>query len=82
MNSQKKKESKRRGRPPGKASKVFKMADEWISNKKEGEYDACDCLTSNCPGCWYPCGTCGSNKCSAFCRSNRTDEPLEWKISD
>lgn len=85
MNNQKSKEPKRgrgRGRPPGKSNKETKYYDEWKTNKKQNEFDACDCLTTGCPGCWYPCESCGSNKCSTFCRTLERNEPLEWKISD
>ncbi|KNC21948.1 hypothetical protein FF38_12078 [Lucilia cuprina] len=86
MNTTKKKETKRRGRPLGRGNnnKEFKEdVYEWmVASRKQNEYDACDCLIAMCPGCWYPCETCGSNKCSAFCRTTRPKEPLEWKVSE
>lgn len=32
--------------------------------------EKCDCLGKNCPGCFFPCETCGSTKC-LVCRLGR-----------
>ncbi|XP_046439158.1 ARL14 effector protein-like isoform X1 [Daphnia pulex] len=33
--------------------------------------DLCDCLSDNCPGCFFPCPKCRSAKCGTECRVNR-----------
>jgi len=38
--------------------------------------DICDCNEELCPGCFYPCEYCKSNKCGHVCRVNR-----EWRYS-
>ncbi|XP_019772940.2 uncharacterized protein LOC109546422 isoform X1 [Dendroctonus ponderosae] len=30
--------------------------------------DLCDCLNEKCPGCWFECPKCESNKCGTECR--------------
>ena len=33
--------------------------------------DLCDCLVTDCRGCFYPCRRCQSTKCGNTCRVNR-----------
>ncbi|KAH8419336.1 hypothetical protein KR222_005661 [Zaprionus bogoriensis] len=33
--------------------------------------DVCDCMNSECEGCWDNCRNCGSTKCGPHCRVNR-----------
>lgn len=33
--------------------------------------DVCDCQDTNCPGCHFPCLSCGSEKCGVECRCDR-----------
>lgn len=46
--------------------------------------DMCDCLTSTCTGCHFPCPKCSSQKCGHECRNNRkwTYEMIENEGSD
>lgn len=32
----------------------------------------CDCLEKDCPGCFFKCENCSSNKCGVVCRVGRT----------
>lgn len=38
-----------------------------ISDKR----DVCDCQNLDCPGCHFPCPSCGSEKCGVECRCDR-----------
>lgn len=86
MSSQQAQLPKRKGRPTTRNAKLQKLEPyEWHTNKKQCELDACDCLIENCPGCWYPCDTCGSDKCSPFCRTTRMEtqpQQIEWRKSE
>jgi len=35
------------------------------------DFEFCDCLLPNCPGCHYPCKSCGDCRCGHECRVNR-----------
>ena len=64
---QKEQASKRRKR---KAPKKHTFHDEYgirISDKR----DVCDCQSLDCPGCHFPCLSCGSEKCGVECRCGR-----------
>lgn len=58
----------RRGRPRGRTMPV--LYDEQGTHMNSGR-NLCDCLNPECPGCHFPCKSCGSNKCGRKCRNHR-----------
>ncbi|MBN3303720.1 ARL14 effector protein isoform X1 [Amia ocellicauda] len=48
-------------------SKVYDSDGLLISSGR----DLCDCLDSECLGCFYPCPECNSRKCGVECRCDR-----------
>lgn len=65
--AQKEQGSKRNKR---KTPKKQTFHDEYgirISDKR----DVCDCQNLDCPGCHFPCPSCGSEKCGVECRCDR-----------
>ncbi|KAK4297649.1 hypothetical protein Pmani_029949 [Petrolisthes manimaculis] len=53
-----------------------KKKNPWAIYDGEGRLadtgvDLCDCLQGECPGCHFPCQSCGSGKCGIECRVNR-----------
>lgn len=45
--------------------------DEYGRLREHGFKDLCDCMNDNCPGCYFPCPSCGNTKCGPVCRVNR-----------
>ncbi|XP_031572909.1 ARL14 effector protein-like [Actinia tenebrosa] len=64
----------RRPRNPPKRRNYHDRSGIRLSDNK----DVCDCQDLNCPGCHFPCDSCGSEKCGVECRCSRrwTYEPL------
>nr|XP_002125376.1 ARL14 effector protein-like isoform X1 [Ciona intestinalis] len=48
-------------------SAIYDNNGKLLSNGK----DMCDCLNEQCPGCFYPCDSCGGTKCGKECRCSR-----------
>ena len=46
------------------------LFDENGTHRESGK-NVCDCLKDGCPGCFFPCKSCGSVKCGRKCRSLR-----------
>lgn len=63
---QKQQASKRRRRKPQKQT-FHDRSGIRISDGK----DVCDCQDMNCPGCHFPCSSCGSERCGVECRCDR-----------
>ena len=64
---QKQQGSKKRWRKSQKQHKFHDQSGIRISDGK----DICDCQDLNCPGCHFPCPSCGSEKCGVECRCER-----------
>ena len=42
-----------------------------FDSKGKKKIDLCDCIRVGCPGCFFPCKKCSSNKCGPICRNSR-----------
>ncbi|KAM6229682.1 ARL14 effector protein-like [Porphyrio hochstetteri] len=76
---QKKKHTSRMKEDSSRKPKITAKYDE-RGRLRCNNIDLCDCLDSDCLGCFYPCPKCNSNKCGPECRCDR-----EWvydKIED
>ncbi|XP_037946633.1 ARL14 effector protein [Teleopsis dalmanni] len=62
-----KRKLKRKNDVPSKSKTIY---DEHGVIRHNG-LSLCDCMTANCPGCWFPCENCRSTKCGIQCRVNR-----------
>ena len=70
IREQKKKEQTSKAKEffsPKRAVKKYDRKGRLLVNQA----DLCDCLSKECPGCFYPCPKCKSTKCGPTCRSNR-----------
>lgn len=65
---------RRRPRKPPRRRNYHDRSGIRLSDNK----DVCDCQDLNCPGCHFPCDSCGSEKCGVECRCSRrwTYEPI------
>ena len=63
---------KGKGRSGRKAKADAKPALHDVSGRLvSNNMDLCDCQNERCPGCHFPCSSCGSEKCGVECRCNR-----------
>ena len=61
-----------RGRAKITKAKQSKRAVHDVSGRLiSNNLDLCDCQNVNCPGCHFPCPSCGSEKCGVECRCGR-----------
>ncbi|KAJ3593840.1 hypothetical protein NHX12_006174 [Muraenolepis orangiensis] len=51
----------------GTKSKPYDRTGRLLTSNK----DMCDCLDTDCMGCFYPCLNCGSRMCGVECRCDR-----------
>jgi len=50
-------------------SKMAETCSRQTSKTTDNVDDSpCDCLVKSCPGCFFPCENCQSNKCGHCCR--------------